>query len=153
KLYALDQMINDTGVYVELPLIEGAICIKKEALSRANRKVEKATDGAITTVNQTAAIKAFLQQWVPGLPGVSKAVLAAIPQDTLPHTAKEVIEARQDTARASTNKFDSMKLYADPYGILRGLLQFNGAMTGRWAGRGPQFQNLPRQSFPVDDFL
>src|SRR3546814_19291956 len=31
-------------------------------------------------------------------------------------------------------------------GRMRGSLQYHGAGTGRWAGRGAQLQNLPRSS-------
>src|SRR5690606_26216187 len=53
-------------------------------------------------------------------------------------------ELRQEAAKTSTAKIDAMLTRRSKDGRMRGNLQYHGAGTGRWAGRGAQLQNLPR---------
>src|SRR5690606_24013799 len=59
---------------------------------------------------------------------------------------KEVLELRQDAARASPKKYYAIQRCVDRIaGVLRNSFQFAGAgRTWRWAGRIFQPQNLPR---------
>lgn len=61
--------------------------------------------------------------------------------------AVDVLRLRQRLALGSVAKYDVMIRVADADARMHGLFQLYGAsMTGRWAGRLVQFQNLPRMS-------
>src|SRR3546814_5676559 len=67
-------------------------------------------------------------------------------RDDLPEPARRALELRQWAAKTSTAKIEAMLSRRSADGRMRGALQYHGAGTGRWAGRGAQLQNLPRSS-------
>src|SRR3546814_13068433 len=67
-------------------------------------------------------------------------------RDDLPEPARRALELRQEAAKTSTAKIEAMLSRRSADGRMRGSLQYHGAGTGRWAGRGAQLQNLPRSS-------
>jgi DNA polymerase len=68
-------------------------------------------------------------------------VLAGKPADYV----RQLLELRRTGARAAVNKFKRMLAYASPIdNRMRGTLRMYGAGPGRWAGLGPQLQNLKK---------
>ena len=68
-------------------------------------------------------------------------VLAHKPDDYV----RQLLELRRTGARAAVNKFKRMLAYASPADDrMRGTLRMYGAGPGRWAGLGPQLQNLKK---------
>jgi DNA polymerase len=66
-----------------------------------------------------------------------------------PDHVKQVLELRQQTAKSSIKKYQTMERAVCPDGRIRGMFQFMGApRTGRFAGRLVQLQNLKRNSMP-----
>ena len=64
-------------------------------------------------------------------------------QSDLPANIRKVMQLRQMLGRSSTAKYRKIsEMVYD--GRVHGNLQYHGAHTGRWAGRGLQLQNLPR---------
>ena len=62
-----------------------------------------------------------------------------------------MLTIRQELSKTSIEKYYAMIDYVCADGRAHGLLQFYGAnRTGRWAGRGIQFQNLRRIDLKVD---
>jgi DNA polymerase len=57
---------------------------------------------------------------------------------------RTALKLRQEAAKSSTAKLTAMRDRAGDDGRMRGLFQYHGAATGRWAGRGPQPHNFPR---------
>jgi DNA polymerase len=72
-------------------------------------------------------------------------ILALLEQD-LPAKVRRALEIRQEAAKSSTAKLGAMLLRSNKDGRVRGIHQYHGAGTGRWAGRGIQAQNFPRPS-------
>lgn len=66
-----------------------------------------------------------------------------IAQPDLPANIRKVMQLRQMLGRSSTAKYRKISemIYDNR---VHGNLQYHGAHTGRWAGRGLQLQNLPR---------
>ena len=56
------------------------------------------------------------------------------------------MELRQDMSKTSVKKYEAMDRSVCKDGRVRGLLQYYGASTGRWAGRLVQIHNLPRNN-------
>lgn len=156
KLWALDYKINQQGVLVDLPAIAKALKLVKLEKERLDKAMFAVTQGQVAHCTEVA----LLLQWID-LQGVevptttsktgevkaslSKAsVLDALEDQDLPDQVRVALELRQEAARSSTAKILSMQVHAADDGRVRGIHQFHGAGTGRWAGRMIQGQNLPR---------
>jgi DNA polymerase len=59
---------------------------------------------------------------------------------------RELLQMRLDYSTTSLAKFDAMVNYAVGNNV-QGQFMYHGASTGRWSGKGIQFQNLPRGEF------
>lgn len=144
--WLLDQKINDTGVAVDLSLVENAISFDaryKAALSL------KATDlTGIENPNSVSQVK----DWLNNTEGVevdslNKKAMPGVMQLIKTDEAKEFLTLRRELSKSSTKKYDAIARSVCDDGKIRGLFQFYGAnRTGRFAGRLVQVQNLPRNS-------
>lgn len=149
-LWILDQRINDRGFALDVPRVRLALAAVDEAKRRADRRIWRLTNGAVSTCSQTAKIVAWIA--ARGVPCASVAkgeideilLTADILDDPL---VEEVVNLRRAAAKSSTAKFKAMLDAVCPDGRIRGSLAYHGAHTGRWAGRLVQPQNFPR----VDD--
>ena len=143
QVWIADQKVNDRGITVDLELAAHAV----EAAS-ANTEEAKAEARAITGVenpNSPAQLLAWFGGLVPDLK--ADTVRAALARDDLTADQRRVLELRQGMALTAHKKFQVALDAASPDGRLRGGFRFFGAHTGRWAGRGLQFQNMPRAGF------
>ena len=68
----------------------------------------------------------------------------------MPAKVRRALEIRQLVGSASIKKLARMELCVGADERARGLLQYHGAGTGRWAGRLFQPQNFPRGSLSAD---
>jgi DNA polymerase len=138
---------------IDLPYVGGARALRDRALEEINASVKSATNGAVSSVKQAKALLDYLRQYLPQLPSVRKEVLEKIDVEDLPDYIAIPIKARLEAGRSSVAKYNAMYNYADDEGVMRGHLKFNGAATGRWSGRGPQLQNLPRPTIDAEPFI
>lgn len=65
----------------------------------------------------------------------------------------EVLQNRQFLSKSSISKYERMIHYTSNNAAhrARGLFQYYGSHTGRWAGRGIQLQNLPRMHYSMEE--
>ena len=143
QVWIADQKVNDRGITVDPELAAHAV----EAAS-ANTEEAKAEARAITGVenpNSPAQLLAWFGGLVPDLKAGT--VRDALARDDLTADQRRVLELRQGMALIAHKKFQVALDAASPDGRLRGGFRFFGAHTGRWAGRGLQFQNMPRAGF------
>lgn len=147
-VWELSQTINDRGVPLDVPLITRALAAVEEALSRADKRMWRLTDGAVKRCSEAAKIVAWLN--ARGIPcrsvakgEIEELVLAS--QVMGDPVAEEVIRLRRAAAKSSTAKFKAMLACVCADDRARGGTQYHGAgQTGREAGRLWQPQNLPR---------
>ena len=145
-LYELDQRINDRGVLIDLDFARRATEIAQDAAQEALDEVEM-----ITRVENPRSVSQ-LKDWIArnsadGTPVDSldaEAVEAMLGDSATPDTVKQVLKLRTQAAGSAVKKYDAMIACACKDGRVRGLMQYYGARTGRWAGRLVQVQNLPR---------
>ena len=64
---------------------------------------------------------------------------------------RRVLEIRQSLGKTSVKKYQTMLDIACPDHRARGIMQFYGGHTGRWAGRSLQPQNLARNTMPDNE--
>lgn len=144
RLYELDQKINDRGVLIDLDMAENAILIDLEQTSRLTRIYQEVT--GLDNPNSLTELKNFIKER-------TGKVVGSITKDNLNKLQKDfknypdvitALEVRQALSKTSISKYKKMIEVACSDGRARGLLQFYGAGTGRWAGRLIQVQNLPQ---------
>lgn len=150
-LYHFDSLINQRGVTIDLDLVDAMKKIADGEKVRLNAAIAQATGGAITTTNQSVKIVGWLTDHGAATDSVAKAAVNDLLERELPPVTRHVIELRQEAAKSSTAKLKSARLCVCEDGRARGLLQFLGADSGRWAGRLLQPQNFPRPSGLVKD--
>ena len=152
--WELDQRINARGVVLDTALVYGLKDLAVEGKSTADAYIHQLTGGAVATVTSVAQLLAFLQSiGYPHGDLTKENVKRRLEDETCGDLEREILEVRQDAAKTSTAKLNSMLSagWQDGPGSsptrVRGMLQFYGAArTGRWAGRLIQLQNLPRGS-------
>lgn len=144
SIYLLDQRMNDRGICVDRALITAARALTVEGKARADDALERLTGGAVNSVTQSGRLVEWLRNQDVETISVAKPKVAELLEGTLSPEVREVLELRSELGRSSVAKLNSMEAYADENGVIRGLLQYHAAHTGRWGGRGPQPQNYPR---------
>jgi DNA polymerase len=155
KVWHLDQAINDRGIGVDAALCQAAKKIVAAVQAKYDEAAEKLTAGMVTSATNVGQIVAFLQDNGVDASSVAKdQIVDLLTRDDLPEPVRDLLEIRQEAGKASVAKIDAMLAGRSKDGRARGLLQYHGAATGRWAGRRVQPQNLPRQDedAPIDDW-
>ena len=146
-LWHLDQHINDRGVCIDIDLARAAVRATDREQARLAERTYELTEGAVSAATQRdAMIRYLLRRHGIELPDLQKATVERLLEvGQLPPDVTDLLNARLSASSTSTAKYQKIMECTSSDGRLRGLLQFNGASrTGRWAGRGPQFHNLPR---------
>lgn len=145
NLWLLDYHINDRGVGLDLENINRAmLTIEKEKI-RINDAMYEVTSHMVKGTTDLKNLKDFIYLSMLKTSGFAKAdVRDLLAGDNLFPAAKEALRLRQEGAKSSTAKLKAMFTGASPDKRIRGILQYHGAGTGRWAGRKIQPQNMPR---------
>jgi DNA polymerase len=155
-LWVLDQIINQRGVKLHTLAVKAALKVVDVMEMRLNSRLSEITDGQVTAATQRDKMLTWLR--TNGMPVSFGDLTKATIEDTLspltnpdldrlPADCIEVLNIRQTLAKSSTKKLvkmlETVSMIDDR---IRGLLQYHGASTGRWAGRLVQPQNFPRGS-------
>ena len=145
-IYLEDQRINDRGVHLDFALASAARDAARVETERQNALLAEATNGAVGQVTKVAKLKAWLATQDLTVGSLDKAALRDLlaPGSVLSEPVRQALTARQEAAKSSVAKIDAMLDCVGYDGQMRGLLQYHGASTGRWAGRLVQPQNFPR---------
>lgn len=143
QLYELDQKINDRGILLDPVLIDQAIRLDESLTARLTKEAKDLT--GLSNPNSVAQLKAWILE-TEGLDveSLDKRAVPGIIQVSQKPETKRMLEIRQAMAKTSVSKYQAMERCEGKDGRARGLLQFYGASTGRWAGRLIQVQNLPQ---------
>lgn len=170
-VWTLDQQINERGVYVDVDALLKAVTIRDAVYKKLLAKLVTITGGAVHSADERQKIidwvdaqnlrisvdydtrfcmddmtKDRVKDAVEKLSGFIKAPGHLEENVPKAKAVLEVMQIRQTLGKTSTKKLDTFLEWCMLDGRLRGLLQYHGASTGRWAGRGVQPQNFPRPS-------
>ena len=144
--YHIDQEINDRGVAIDLPLVRQAIDMDARSRSELTEAMRQLTE--LENPNSVQQMKQFLIENGLEVDSLGKKVVAELIK-TAPPELRHVLALRQQLAKSSIRKYQSMINAVCSDGRARGMFQFYGAnRTGRWAGRLIQLQNLPQNHLP-----
>lgn len=144
-LWVLDYKINQRGVRVDLASIDKAIALVEAEKTRLDKEMLKATGGVVGKCTEVQLLVKWIRAQGVEIEGLAKSdVLDALKVEDMPAAVRKALLLRQEAAKSSTAKLIAMRQRASKDGRVRGTLQYHGASTGRWAGRGIQVQNFPR---------
>ena len=146
-LYAVDQKINDRGVRVDGVLAREACRIGAVVTARLTEEAMGLT--GLDNPNSVSQLKDWLTARLGfDVDTLSKKDLPEIRKATEDPAVHRVLQIRSQLGKSSNAKYETMLDCVCSDGRVRGLLQFYGARTGRWAGRLVQLQNLPQNHIP-----
>jgi DNA polymerase len=149
KLWELDQEINTRGVPVDTQFVDAAIEMAANEKAALLRKLREIT-GLDNPKTQSAFLKWAQAEGYPYGDLRKATVERAIREGVVPEHIIETMKMRSLATKTSTAKFDSIKEKTRD-GRIYNMLQFYGASrTGRWGGRDPQPQNLPRPDGDIE---
>lgn len=151
ELYQLDQIINDTGIYIDMDLAEKAIELSTENSVNLLDRVKSIT--GLDNPNSLIQLKAWLKKETgKTFDSLSAESVKELLNEYKEGPVHEVLAARRSLGKSSVKKYAAMLNCANSDHRVRGTFQFYGAArTGRWAGRLVQLHNLPRNYIqPID---
>ena len=142
KEYHIDQEINDRGVALDMELVHQAIAMDSRSRAELTTAMKEITE--IENPNSVQQMKQWLSDNGLKTDTLGKKAVADL-MKTVPPKLQNVLTLRQQLAKSSVKKYQSMETAVCSDGRARGMFQFYGAnRTGRWAGRIIQMQNLPQ---------
>jgi len=147
-----DQVVNDRGVYVNIPVIQKLINWTEREQQRLCMELQTLTNGMVHTGTQVLQLKRWLKTKGFEVSSLDQAaVLALLKSPRMTDRVRRVLEIRQSLGKTSVKKLQSMVDRADADGRCRGTILYHGASTGRYSGRGIQPHNYPRDSYQPQD--
>jgi len=151
-VWEADFAINERGIKIDLPAVLGAIQIVEKEKVRLNKAMRAITGGQVDSCSAVSQLSEWIKQKGIDISGVAKSdVIDLLARDNLPDHVRKALTLRQEAAKTSTAKLQKMLSCAGTDGRVRGVHQYHGAATGRWAGRLLQTQNLKRPSLKQKD--
>jgi DNA polymerase len=140
--YAQDQEINDRGVALDMTLVRNAIKADTRSRTELTRLMKELTE--LENPNSVQQMKQWLADNGMETDTLGKKAVVELLKDA-PEPLGRVLSLRQQLAKSSVKKYQTMENAVCADGRARGMFQFYGAnRTGRWAGRLIQMQNLPQ---------
>lgn len=142
QYWTIDQNINDRGIKLSKELMLGANELDK--LSKAELLKQATSLTGLGNPNSPTQLLAWFntEQGVD-IPNLQKKTVQEYVSKTT-GKAKQMLEIRLQMSKTSVKKYNKMRDMMCADERVRGLFQFYGAGTGRWASRGVQLQNLTK---------
>jgi len=143
KVWEVDQLINERGVYVDGEGVNAALNIIEIMKERLHERAKEITGDEGFNVASRKQFLEYMEDKGYKLRDATKNYLLSIRSKIDNEDAREILDLKLAASKTSLSKFETLTIAAVG-GRVRGNLQYHGATTGRWAGRLAQFQNIPR---------
>lgn len=144
-MYTLDQVINSRGLRIDLESVHAAMVLADKARAFLEAELRDVTWNAVTGLNKSAEMCAWLRTRGVETESVAKDVVSDLLElEDLPDDARRVLEIRQQGAKSSTAKLEALRDRASADGRVRNAFMMNAAGPGRWTSTGAQLHNMPR---------
>lgn len=152
EIWQLDYEINQRGVMLDVPAIKTALKIVEEEKKFLDIEIRRITGNEVATCSSVAQLTKWVEDFGVIVNGVAKNdIVELLSEEHLPSVVREALLVRQKYAKSSTAKLQTMLDCVSSDGRVRGMFQYHGANTGRWAGRKIQLHNLPRPKMKQKD--
>lgn len=142
RFWTVDQHINDRGIRLAEDLMLGANELDKISKAELLKQATLLT-GLENPNSPTQLLAWFNTEQGIDIPNLQKKTVQEYVNKTT-GKAKQMLEIRLQMSKTSVKKYNKMHDMMCSDNRVRGLFQFYGAGTGRWAGRGVQLQNLTK---------
>jgi DNA polymerase len=140
-----DMAINGRGVRLDRIFAAAGRDLAIRERTAINLKLSELTNGTITSVDQAKRFLEAINARGHAMTTMNKRAVAQALVNKPDGYVEQLLRLRQTGARAAVRKFQRMLIYASPADArMRGTLRMYGAGPGRWAGLGPQLQNLKK---------
>lgn len=145
KIWELTLKMNERGIYCDVELCKIALDFSKRIEFELNNELFEITNGVVRTAKQLDKMKEFLKIHGVLIEDLTVgSVRDMLEAESMTPVARRVLQIRQSLAKASVKKLTRMLQMAGRDNRIRGTLLFDGASTGRYAGRGIQPQNFTK---------
>lgn len=142
----IDQAINDRGIEIDTDIVKNAIKIDEITKARLTAAIKAITD--LENPNSVMQMKQWLAENGLKVDSLGKNEVKELLKSA-PAKLASVLELRQQLAKSSVKKYQTMQNTMCADHRARGMFRFYGAnRSGRWAGRLIQLQNLPQNHMP-----
>ncbi|WP_414733856.1 DNA polymerase [Acetobacterium carbinolicum] len=144
--YHLDQEINDRGILLDMGVVKNAIIFDEKSREELTTAMKRLTN--LENPNSVQQLKQWLSDHGVETESLDKKNVAALIK-TVPEDQRDMLLLRQQLAKSSVKKYQTMHNTICLDGRARGMFFFYGASrSGRWAGRHIQLHNLPQNHIP-----
>ena len=144
-----DALINAYGVRVDIPFVKSALALDAQVTNRLLGEASRLS--GLDNPKSVQQLSTWLDDKGVTTDDLRKDTVKDLLAGDLNDDARRMLEIRQELAKTSVKKYQAMQDAACKDDRVRGLLQFYGARTGRWAGRLVQVQNLPQNHLEALD--
>lgn len=155
RLYAIDQKINEKGMFIDLQFVENALRFVRKHKQECLNKLDDLT--GLKNSNSVSQLVPWLRDQGYPFESIAVARMDRALEDfssTMSERCLEALRLRQMIAQTSVIKLDQILHRVGYDGRLRFQFQMAGAgRTGRFAGRGTQPHNYPRPAKEHEPFL
>lgn len=142
----IDQTINDRGIEIDTDIVKNAMKIDEIAKARLTAAIQEITD--LENPNSVMQMKQWLAENGLKVDSLGKNEVKELLKSA-PSKLASVLKLRQQLAKSSVKKYQTMQNTMCADHRARGMFRFYGAnRSGRWAGRLIQLQNLPQNHMP-----
>lgn len=144
ELRSINLDINARGVQIDKELLGACRHIVAAARAKYTAELQRLTMGTVSTVDELKKLGEWLSSRGHPMADLDSETLgAALKSPDIPQDVKRVIDIRLSIGSKNVNKLDAINRMLTSDGRLHDLFAYCGAdRTGRFAGRGPQPQNL-----------
>lgn len=152
RIWELDQIINNRGVRIDVVSATKAMEVVEAEKTHIKGLISILTEGLINSPSKNKKLLAWCQERDDRILDLKKDSLRLyLALDDLPDEVRTAIEYRQRFAKTSCAKIARMLGCLSKGERVRGLFQYHGAGTGRWAGRLFQIQNLYKPPYKEEE--
>ena len=148
-IFELDFKMNMAGIPIHRETLEYLLNKTNEMTENAEKEVEKFG----INVRSPKQVKMYFEINGVHLPDTKESTLLQVKEAINNPILQKLIDLRLILSKASVKKFKALQDRLSYDNMLRQTLQYFGAHTGRWSGRGFQPHNLPRVKEVPSKFL
>lgn len=151
EIWHLNQKINWRGLRVDLSTVEKIVRIMEHESTKKLAQLDRLTMGLVTKPRAIKSILEFLALEGVELPNLQKKTVEDILDGfELSPDMRQLLEITKALSLASTKKYYAFLNRSDEYGVIRDLVMYHAASTGRDGGTGINPYNFPRGLIKVD---
>jgi DNA polymerase len=145
EFWVLTQEMNLEGLPVDEVIVDKILTYIETFAEEMTRRVPEITNRAVEKVTQVQRMVKYINSRGVDVSNLQAGTVDKLLSSEIPDDVRELLVLRQTIGRSSTAKYRKIKEMAYAGRVFNNL-QYYGAATGRWTGRGFQLHNLPRAS-------